>query len=74
MLRNTQEALNPMSNNLPPQRVPGVFRTRDLCSETTCWSQLSLDQNPQALVFATIARVKDPREVVKPCRETHGKR
>jgi len=45
----------------PPQRKPGVYRTRDLRFDTTCWeSQLLLDQKLQVLVNDRIARDKDP--------------
>ena len=53
----------------------GVYRTCDLCFDTTCWeSRLSLYQNPQVLVNDCITRDKDPREEVIPCHETHGER
>ena len=59
----------------PPQRELGVYRTRDLRSDTTCSeSRLPLDQNPQVLVNDRIARDKDPRKAVNSCRKTHGER
>ena len=45
----------------PPQREPGVYRTRDLCSDTSCWeSRLSLYQNLQVLFNDRITEDNDP--------------
>jgi hypothetical protein len=60
MSRNSQETLNPMSNNLPPppDRDERVLKTRPVALIPFVGLRLLLDQNPQALVFATIVGVR----------------
>jgi hypothetical protein len=58
MSRNSQEALNPMPNNLPlSARVGRVSNSRPIALIPFVGLRLSLDQNLQVLVSATIIGV-----------------
>jgi hypothetical protein len=58
MSPNSWEALNPMSNNLPPVHAGRVSNSRPVALIPFVGLRLSLDQNPQALVSATIFGVR----------------
>ena len=52
-------SIEPNVQQSPPQRELGEFQTRDLSLQYHLLeSRFPLDRNPQALVFATIARVR----------------
>jgi hypothetical protein len=72
MSQNSQEALNPFSNN-PPSVCQVSFKLETCLSDTICWTMIFVISKLVGFSLLHNHQSWDPRQGVKPCHETHKK-